>query len=93
MCYLCEASSTDPSVPWYDCRECATWRGTMYSDESWRALLFAQGMAVPALLLLVIGMRLECITVDPLHAVDQGIGSHIIANILWYLVVVKRVLG
>ena len=93
MCYLCEASSTDPTVPWYDCRECAAWRGTMYSDESWRALLFARGWAVPALLLLVIGLRLEYITVDPLHAVDQGIGSHIIANVLWYLVVLKRVLG
>ena len=55
--------------------------------------MYANGWAVPTLLLLVVGLRLECITVDPLHAVDQGIASHIIANVLWYFTVIKRVLG
>ena len=48
---------------------------------------------MPCLLLLVIGLRFECITVDPLHCVDQGIASHIFGNTLLYYTVIKRVLG
>ena len=55
--------------------------------------MLGNGWLIPPLLLLVIGIQLECVNVDPLHAVDQGISSHIIANILWYYAIVRRVLG
>ena len=93
MCYLCRASSVDPDLPWTDCRQCAGWRGTVFSDETWRAYMYANGFAIPCLLLLVIGLRLECGTVDPLHAVDQGFASHILGDVLWYSAVMKRCFG
>ena len=41
----------------------------------------------------IVGLRLECVMVDVLHTVDQGIASHIIANICWLLAVVRGVFG
>ena len=39
------------------------------------------------------GMRLECVTVDLLHCVDLGIAAHVIANILFILIITRSVLG
>ena len=35
------------------------------------------------LLLLVIGFRLECLTIDSLHAIDLGTAAHIVGNTFW----------
>ena len=51
------------------------------------------GKSIPVLLLLVIGFRLECVMIDVLHTVDQGIASHIIANVLWLVAVKKKAFG
>jgi hypothetical protein len=50
-------------------------------------------MAVPILFLIVVGLRLECVTIDVLHAVDQGFASHVIGNILWYLACIRKIFG
>jgi hypothetical protein len=42
---------------------------------------------------MALGFRLECVTTDVLHCVDQGVGSHIIANVIWILVVLRGCLG
>ena len=41
----------------------------------------------------VIGLRLSCVMVDILHTIDQGVGSHIVANIIWYYAVLMAVFG
>ena len=37
-----------------------------------------------------IGLRLEAIMVDILHTVDQGVASHIVANIFWEVIVARK---
>ncbi len=44
------------------------------------------GYPIPVLLALVIGLLLECIQVDALHAIDLGFGSHVIANTFWHTI-------
>ena len=54
------------------------------------------GLAIPVLFMAVvgvIGLRLECVTIDVLHAVDQGFASDVIGNILWYLACIRKVFG
>jgi len=43
----------------------------------------AFGQALPILLLLVLGLRLECIMIDALHGLDLGFSAHIIGNTMW----------
>jgi len=52
-----------------------------------------KGLAVPVLLLSVVGLRLENIMIDVLHAVDLGVTAHVVANVLWILAIVRGVLG
>ena len=80
MCWLCRASDTDPGLPWTDCRTSAAWRDTLWCDEDYRRYLIDSGMAIPVHLLLAIGLRLECLMGDVLHAVDQGYSPHVIGN-------------
>ena len=93
MCFRCKASSTIQSVAWTDCGPRAGWRDTRWSHEGYLAFLRASGFAIPVLLMLVIGFRLECVAIDVLHTVDQGVASHIIGNILWHVGVVRAALG
>ena len=51
------------------------------------------GFAIPALLILAVGFRLECVMVDVLHTVDQGIASHIIANVFWHFATKVKAFG
>jgi hypothetical protein len=55
--------------------------------------LRAAGIAIPALLILIVGFRIDCVMVDVLHAVDQGVASRIIGNSLWHVGVVLEKLG
>ena len=90
MCWLCRASSTVRDRAWTDSRPGAGWRRTRWTHEAYIEYLRAAGLAIPVLLLCIVGFRLECVMVDTLHAVDQGVASHVIANTMlhshcmWY---------
>ena len=93
MCWLCRASSTVRDRAWTNSRPGAGWRRTRWTHEGYIEYLRAAGMAVPVLLLCIVGFRLECVMVDTLHAVDQGVSSHVIANTMWHFAVNRRVFG
>ena len=87
ICWLCEASSS-LALAWTTCSADAAWRSTCWSHEGFLQDLHAHGLVPPALML-TRGLRIENFTVDVLHAVDQGIASHIIGNILWLLIITR----
>ena len=47
------------------------------------AYLAREHIAVPIFMLLIIGLRLECILIDAMHTMELGAGNLIIANTLW----------
>jgi hypothetical protein len=51
------------------------------------------GMFLPILFVALIGFRLECINIDVLHTVDQGVSSHVSANVFWHIAVVRNAFG
>ena len=83
MCWMCRASGANPHLAFTDCSTDARWRSTRFSDESYRAHMLALGLSIPALLLFVVGLRLECISIDSLHAFDLGFGAHVVGNTFW----------
>ena len=93
MCWLCQASSTARDLSWTDCSAESGWRSTMFNHESFVKRMRDQGEALPILFKEVVGFRLECVMIDVLHTVDQGIASHIIGSIFWLLAVVRGVFG
>ena len=93
MCWLCEASSTIDDKLWCNCKDDAGWRDTRFTHESYLAYCAAHGLTVAILLVLCVGFRLECITIDSLHAVDIGFWCHIVGNTFWHLAVRRRVFG
>ena len=92
MCPYCRASSTCRARSWTDFSAAAGWRDTLWSHESYMRYLGDNGLPIPALFR-ALGFRLECVSVDVLHCVDQGVASHIIANVIWILVVLRGCLG
>ena len=86
MCWMCRASSTLRHLAFTDFGPGAEWRDTRFTDESWRRYMRGMGYPIPVLLALVIGLLLECIQVDALHAIDLGFGSHVIANTFWHTI-------
>ena len=92
MCWMWRTSSANPALAFTDCREGSGWRHTCFTDESYRAHMPALGLTLPLLLLLVVVLRLECITIDYLHAFDLGFGSHVVGNVFWETVT-RRVWG
>ena len=93
MCWMCRASSTIPDLYFGRFGPGAGWRATRWSHEGYLEYLRGLGIAIPVLLIALIGFRLECIMVDTLHTVDQGVASHILGNVFWYVAVRKRSLG
>ena len=93
MCWLCRASNTDPALLWQDCRQCAGWRGTLWTHEGYMRHIRASGFPIPVLLMCVIGLRIECLTIDTLHAVDLGIAAHIVGNVLFVFGVLRSCFG
>ena len=53
-----------------------------YSHEGFVAEVLAAGRQIPVLMR-ALGFRLELIKIDVLHAVDQGVASHIAGNVTW----------
>ena len=92
-CWLCRASSTNPDRSWTDFNPNAGWRDTIWTHEEWINYLRASGYAIPVLFLVVLGFRLECISIDVLHAVDQGFSTHIVANTIWVIAVIRNCFG
>ena len=92
-CPFCRASSTVPARTYTDFGFAAGWRATRFTHESYLAYLAAAGFAMPVLFAVVLGLRLECVNIDVLHTVEQGFGSHIVGNVIWYIVVLKNALG
>ena len=93
MCFCCRASSTIPNLAWTNFSPSAGWRDTIWTHDAYLAYLLAQGLPVPILLSLVIGLRLESVMIDVLHTVDLGIAAHIIGNILFIYGVLRGVFG
>jgi hypothetical protein len=96
MCPFCRASATNRAHSWTDFGPDAWWRDTVWEHEDYIAYLRATGRALPVMFrpgVGVIGLRLSCVTVDILHTIDQGVGSHIIGNTIWYYAVLMAVFG
>ena len=86
MCWICKASSTISELLFTKCGLDAGWRHTRVTHEDYLNDLRASGAAIPILFALIVGLRLECVMIDVLHCVDQGVASHVIGNIFWELV-------
>ena len=82
MCWMCRASSNDPDLAWTEFSATAGWRDTMWSHESYMTFLRTSGLTIPVLFTHLIGFRLDCVMIDVLHTVDQGVASHVIGNVL-----------
>ena len=96
MCPFCGVSATIDAHAWSDFRDDAWWRDTIWNHEDYAAYVHATGRALPIMFrpgVGVLGLRLSNVMVDVLHTVDQGVASHIIANIIWYYAVVMAVFG
>ena len=85
MCPFCRASNMDCPLAWTDFSDTAPWRSTLWTHESWLAHLRFSGKK-PSILFDIVGLRIECVMIDILHTVDQGVGSNIIGNVFWELV-------
>ena len=84
MCWLCRASSTRRDYLWTDMNRDAGWRATCWSHEEYVRHLAERGQETPNLFLAE-GLRVEFVMVDVLHAVDLGVSSHVVGNIIWEL--------
>ena len=78
-------------LAWSDCTPGAAWRHTCWTHEAYKTFLAASALTIPVLLACAQGLRLECITVDVLHCVDQGVAPHIIGNIFWIFAARRKV--
>ena len=93
MCFCCRASSTIRALSWTNFSPLAGWRDTIWTHEAYLAHLYAEGLPVPILLALAIGLRLESIMVDVLHTIDLGIAAHIVGNIMFIYGALRGVFG
>ena len=78
---MCDASANGP-LAFANCAWDAPWRATQRTHESYVAKLAADGLPLPTLFQEVVGLRLESIMIDVLHACDQGFASHLVGNVL-----------
>ena len=96
MCPFCRASVTNRHLGWYNFDMDAPWRDTIWTHEAYISFLKGRGLPFPILFragIGILGLRLENVMVDVLHTVDQGIGSHIIANVIFIFIVLRNCLG
>ena len=82
MCWLCRASNKTARLFWTNFNKNAPWQSTMWTHESYLRHLKSTGVETPALFSIV-GLRVEAVTVDVLHAVDLGIAARIIGDIFF----------
>ena len=79
-CWLCRASNSVERFLWTNMGPDAPWRASVWSHSQYLDCLREEG-SLPPLLFGVIGLTLQCIHIDVLHTVDQGVASHIIGNV------------
>ena len=80
MCWLCRASPSG-RLCWANFRDDAAWKATMETHATYLERLAAQGLE-PSILFRVKTLKLEGVMIDVLHTVDQGLATHLIANVL-----------
>lgn len=81
MCWLCNASPTLGPLVWTNGLASAGWRSTMRSHEQYVAKLLADGEPLPAVFKIKT-LRLEGVMGDVLHALDLGVTSHVVGNVM-----------
>ena len=64
-----------------------------WTHEAHLDSLRGASLAIPVPLVAFVGFRLECVMVDVLQPVDQGVASHFIANEFWLFAVVRKSFG
>jgi hypothetical protein len=80
-CWLCSAGPDTAGLEWSEFGEGAGWRPTVRDHEKYLADLAASGKLLPGLFK-IRTLRLEGVCIDVLHAIDQGVASHLSGNIL-----------
>lgn len=93
MCWMCLASANIANLLFTNSNSDAGWRDTVFTHEAYLDYQHAAGLAIPVLLSLVVGLRLDCFMVDTLHAVDLGVCAHVLGNVFWVLAITRRVFG
>lgn len=85
MCWMCKAAAHGLLTFTNFCAT-APWRPTRRTHESYVRELRRLGKQLPVLFQIVVGLRLECIMIDVMHTVDQGVASHVFGNVFWLCV-------
>jgi hypothetical protein len=80
MCFVCDASNSVLDLLWTNGSAGAGWRPTIRTHEQYVAMLALLGKLLPALFK-IRALRLEGVMIDILHALDQGVSCHVVANI------------
>ena len=86
---VAEATKSDPRFIWTTAALDAAWRDTIRTHASWLAELAAAGSPFPDLFL-IDSLQLESIMIDILHAIDQGVASHLVANVFLEIMALKH---
>ncbi|MGB2015010.1 MAG: hypothetical protein ACPHSF_06060, partial [Flavobacteriales bacterium] len=87
MCFLCHASNLPGPMSWTN-RDGA-WVGDFRNHEDFIRDQFIDG-GRPCALFSIRSLRIEGCMVDVLHALDQGVSSHVHGNVLWEIAMSKR---
>ena len=66
-------------LKWTNANDDAPWRTTKRTHADYMALLEREGKPIP-ILFLILTLRLEGVMFDVLHAMDQGVAVHLVAN-------------
>ena len=80
-CWICNAEGNDGILNCYNANADAGWRGNIRTHETYCAQCAANGVPLPNLFK-IRSLCFEGVTIDVLHAVDQGLASHVVANAL-----------
>jgi hypothetical protein len=88
MCWICMASNSVDGMIYTNAKPCAGWRPTIRTHESYLNELLVAGRPIPKSYK-VLGLRHEGVTIDILHAIDQGVSSHVCANVFVEVVVFR----
>ena len=79
-CSLCKANKS--TIPWTDCRDAATWRGTIWTATTW----MEAGPARSHLFHKVPGLTIHAYVPDIMHTLHLGCYAYFIGSVLKHLV-------
>ena len=89
MCFVCGASNSIANLMWTNGTCGAGWRHTYKTHESYCAEMAAAGKTLSHIFK-IYTLRLEGVMIDILHAVDQGVAIHVIANVFMEVRIVSQ---